>query len=229
VTGGRAPVALGVFARAPVPGRTKTRLIPALGADPEEAAARAAALHEAFLEDTLRTATSVAPVTLFVAGSADHPAIERVRSAFDLTLVPQVEGDLGARMVAALESLLERHERAFLIGSDAPTLPARLMRAAARAPVEIVLSPSSDGGYVLVGGACVPRFDGVRWSHPRTLADTLTRNPGAWLTEPWYDVDDPDDLALLRTHLTLDPHAAPTTAAKLRGRSSSISSSPFVD
>ncbi len=204
--------AIGVFARAPVAGETKTRLIPALGA---EGAAR---LHEAFLRDVLQRAARVAPVTLFVAGAMDHPTFESLLDAPELSSVrrvPQVGADLGERMREALQTLRAHASAAFLVGSDVPTFPERLLRAVARRRDERVLTPTTDGGYALVGGRAGWDFEGVCWSRPTTLAETLRRNPGARLTEPWYDVDEPADLELLRLHLDLDPSAAPATALAL--------------
>jgi len=204
--------AIGVFARAPIAGETKTRLIPAVG---PEGAAR---LHEAFLRDVLMRAAALAPVTLFVAGPLDHPAFEALLAEPELGAVrraPQRGADLGERMDHALRALRERAEAAFLLGSDAPTLPERILRAVTRRADDRVLTPTSDGGYALVGGRADWSFTGVRWSRPTTLAETLARNPGAVLTEPWYDVDEPVDLELLRLHLRLDPSAAPATASAL--------------
>lgn len=204
--------AIGVFARAPIAGETKTRLIPAVG---PEGAAR---LHEAFLRDVLMRAAALAPVTLFVAGPLDHSAFEALLAEPELGAVrraPQRGADLGERMDHALRALRERAEAAFLLGSDAPTLPERILRAVTRRADDRVLTPTSDGGYALVGGRADWSFTGVRWSRPTTLAETLARNPGAVLTEPWYDVDEPVDLELLRLHLRLDPSAAPATASAL--------------
>ena len=204
---------LGVFARAPVPGATKTRLARALGEGGDEAAAR---LHRAFLRDLLERLTPLGRVVLFVAGDPAHPAFRAAERDHGVILRPQRAGDLGQRMAGALDELLAESGRAFVVGSDLPTLPARIVRATAAHPAEVVLTPARDGGYVLVGGSRVPCFDGVPWSVPTTLRETLRVNPGAGLTEPWYDVDDGDDLELLRLHLDLDPDAAPHTAAALR-------------
>jgi len=204
--------AIGVFARSPVPGQTKTRLIPALGA---EGAAR---LHAAFLRDVIARAARLAPVTLFVAGPLDHPSFEAILGDPDLASVQrkaQVGVDLGERMAHALRSLRAHADSAYLIGSDAPTFPEHLLRRVMTDPVERVLTPTADGGYALVGGRARWRFEGVRWSTTTTLAETIERNADVTLTEPWYDVDRPADLDLLRLHLTLDPAAAPATAAAL--------------
>ncbi len=204
--------AIGVFARAPIPGETKTRLIPALGA---EGAAR---LHAAFLRDVLTRAVRLAPVTLFVAGDPNHPTLESVLGDPELATVAterQTGDDLGERMARALQGLRRSADAAYLIGSDVPTLPERLLRRVTRAARDRVLTPTADGGYALVGGRAEWRFEGIRWSTATTLAETMDRNPDVTLTEPWYDVDRPADLDLLRLHLTLDPMAAPATAAAL--------------
>ena len=204
--------AIGVFARAPIPGETKTRLIPALGA---EGAAR---LHAAFLRDVLARAASLAPVTLFVAGPSDHPSFESILADPELAAVrreTQVGEDLGERMAHALRFLRANADAAYLIGSDVPTLPERLLRKVTSDGPERVLTPTADGGYALVGGHADWSFEGVRWSTATTLTETMERNPGVTLTEPWYDVDRPADLDLLRLHLALDPTAAPATALAL--------------
>ena len=204
--------AIGVFTRAPIPGETKTRLIPALGAD------GAALLHAAFLRDVLTRAAQLAPVTLFVAGDPRHPSLESVLGDPELAAVRRQEqagADLGERMSHALRSLRANADVALLIGSDVPTFPEHLLRGVTRAGHERVLTPTADGGYALVGGRADWRFAGVRWSSRTTLSETLERNPGVVLTEPWYDVDRPADLDLLRLHLALDPSAAPATAAAL--------------
>ena len=113
--------------------------------------------------------------------------------------------ELGARMSAAMEWGLTRSDRVLVLGSDAPTLPPRLLLAALRAleRADVVLGPTADGGYCLVG---------VRGARAREQGRT------AALLPPWYDVDTPEDLRLLRLHLALDPGAATATATWLRAR-----------
>lgn len=193
-----------VFAKAPVAGRVKTRL----GLPGE----RAVSLHRAFVSDTMR-AVAAAGVSATLAVADADPG----RPAFPEHTGPQtrqVDGDLGVRMTHALAAI---DGPAIVVGTDAPTLPPRVIAAAARAlrSHPVVFAPASDGGYVLVGARTTADFQGVRWSSEHTLADSLARNPGAALTEPWYDVDTPADLALLRAHLSLEPTAAPATAALL--------------
>jgi rSAM/selenodomain-associated transferase 1 len=213
--------ALALFARPVVAGATKTRLAARLGAD------GAAALYAAFVTDTLATVRAVPELdaTLWVAGDPHHPSLV----GHALLRTRQPEGDLGARMAAALRQGLTEAPRALVLGTDTPTLPADHLSRALRLldDHDVVLGPAADGGYYLIGaqrpatGLLPDLFSGVRWSSPRTLADTLdlTARTGlrVGLAPPWYDVDDAPDLALLRLHLSLDPRAAPATHQALAG------------
>ena len=199
--------AIGVFAKAPVPGKTKTRLARVIG---DEAAA---ALHVAFLWDTLALATSVTECVLFSAGDHEHPVLQEVAKHFGVRQVEQQGEDLGLRMMNAIDVLLEDHTTAILIGSDAPSLPRRALEAACTKPLSF--GPSTDGGFYLVGAQSRPSFENIPWSTPRTLKDTLARNPRGYLLEPWFDVDEWEDLETLRLQLHLEPDAAPRTCAWL--------------
>jgi glycosyltransferase A (GT-A) superfamily protein (DUF2064 family) len=128
-----------------------------------------------------------------------------------------------------MQHALDRGAPALLVGSDAPTIPASILRAAIAATrdADLVLSPAADGGYVLIAssGRTPMRFlsdASIRWSTAHTLADTMraacATNTTVALTAPHYDVDTAADLALLTTHLAHDPSAAPATAAVLRRR-----------
>lgn len=194
-----------LFLRAPVVGRCKTRLIPALGA---EGATR---LYRAMAEDVVATACATgAPVRLSVAGRVDDPWVQ----SFGLPIEPQADGDLGARLSHALR------DGGLAVGTDAPTLPSALLRRAAEA-ADVVFGPAFDGGYTLVG---LPRvdgiFDGIPWSSPDTLAASVERavalGRSVTLLDFWYDVDEPADLQFLRHHLrVLPPAIAPHTRALL--------------
>jgi hypothetical protein len=163
---------IAVFARAPVPGQAKTRLIPRLGA------AGAAALQRQLIERTLATACAVpqAQVTLWVAGDAAHPFIVDAAQRFDVALRSQIGADLGARMhhaFAATEPPL------LLIGTDCPQLrPQDLVAAAAElAQHDVVIQPASDGGYVLIGltRAQAALFESIPWGTPEVLQRTQAR------------------------------------------------------
>jgi glycosyltransferase A (GT-A) superfamily protein (DUF2064 family) len=96
-----------------------------------------------------------------------------------------------------------------LVGSDAPTLPIERLQQALDlcADRDVVLGPCLDGGYYLIGlRRHIPEiFEGIAWSSESVLLDTLRRvqqaRASVALLEPWYDVDTPEDLSLLRNHL----------------------------
>lgn len=199
---------IGVFAKAPVPGKTKTRLAAVIGND------AAAALHIAFLWDTLALAMQVSECVLFSAGDHDHPVLRDAAQHYGIRQITQRGEDLGHRMMNAIDSLLEDHATAILVGSDAPSLPPRALESAGTK--DLSFGPSSDGGFYLVGAQSRPRFEDIAWSTPHTLADTLAMNPGAALLEPWFDVDEWSDLQTLQLHLSLEPEAAPRTSEWLR-------------
>ena len=186
-----------VMARAPVPGETKRRLIPALGAT------SAAALHRAMIRRAVATAlaSGVGPVELWCTPSTDHEVFGALRGESRIELRTQVGPDLGARMRAAIEV---RPGVVAVIGTDCPFIaPHDLVRAAGalrRAAVDVVLAPALDGGYVLVA-VDRPRpelFAGVEWGTSRVLAQTRRRVRAAGLRllelEPRRDIDRPDDL-----------------------------------
>lgn len=195
-----------MFARAPVPGRVKTRLIPLLG---EEGAAR---LQARMLEKTLATARAAGfeRIHLYCEAGIRGRYFRDLRERFGVRLSAQGRGGLGARMHRALR----RHPGAVLVGSDVPSLGPADLRAAARAlrrGADAVLSPAEDGGYALLGLRRSSHlvFEGVRWGRPRVLAQTrarLRRLRWHWkeLRTVW-DVDRPGDVARLRRTRRLAP------------------------
>ncbi|HEY8070131.1 MAG TPA: TIGR04282 family arsenosugar biosynthesis glycosyltransferase [Burkholderiales bacterium] len=195
--------ALIVFARAPEPGRVKTRLVPLLG---RQGAAR---LHARLVEQTLETALAAgfAKVDLYCSPGIKNGFFRKNKTRFGVGLRSQGGGDLGDRMYRAFERALRSHSHVVLIGSDCPVLRPADLRAAARAlraGAHAVLSPAEDGGYALIGLRRVSRrlFDGVAWSTPRVLAQTrrrLRRLRWCWqeLRTVW-DVDRPEDVARLK-------------------------------
>ena len=195
-----------VFCREPIPNRTKTRLVKYLGAE------GAAALAEAFIGDALAKGRSLGPAQLVIAGTGPG-AVEQsaffraIARRFDAPLIDQGAGGLGARMRRALAPFAERG--VILIGTDTPSIPATMLAqsAAALARNHMVLGPSLDGGYYLVGarGALPDIFRGIRWGRPDVLAATLGRlkrdGIRCALGPGWYDVDRWDDVKLLAAHL----------------------------
>jgi rSAM/selenodomain-associated transferase 1 len=193
-----------VFAKAPTPGRVKTRLIPALGEN------GAAQLQRQLIERTLRTAEAarLGTLELWCAPGPDDPFFADCAQRYALGLRAQCAGDLGARMALALESALAADSSGLLIGCDCPALtPAYLQEAAAALAHgnDAVFGPAEDGGYVLVGlsrPAPVQLFAGIPWGTANVMQETrarLARGNVRWreLALMW-DVDRPDDLQRLR-------------------------------
>ncbi len=195
--------ALIVFAKAPVAGSAKTRLIPALGPD------GAARLAERLLAHTLQEALalSVDHLELCVSPTEQHPAFERARNAAPgrLQITEQGDGDLGERMHRAFSRVLCSHARVLLIGTDAPSLNATLLGQAMQAldSHPAVFVPALDGGYALVGltRAAPELFQAMTWSTPQVMDDTRTRAQRIGM--PWVelppvaDIDEPADLVHL--------------------------------
>lgn len=195
----RAPAAVAVLAKAPVPGLAKTRLIPALGA------AGAARAQRGFALQTLTTvrAASTGPLTLWCAPDAGHRFFRALARRHGMHIVAQPEGDLGQRMATAMATHFARAPRMplLIIGTDCPVLTADHLQQAADAlqSHDAVLIPAEDGGYVLVGlRRPVPSvFIGVDWSTPQVLAQTRERLRASEARRhelpTLWDVDEPAD------------------------------------
>ena len=197
-----------VFVKNPIPGAVKTRLQTRYAPD------QVAALYTAFVRDVLERAESIDVDRRVIA--FDPPDAEsEVRALFGgeaealWEYVPQVQDDLGTRMREALVQQLDAGaSAAVLIGTDIPSLPVHYMTQAfdlLRAK-DVVLGPSTDGGYYLVGvSRPIPEiFEDVEWSTPSVLAQTIDRVQRAGntlgLVLPWFDVDTPEELDFLLAH-----------------------------
>ncbi|CAA9408444.1 MAG: hypothetical protein AVDCRST_MAG01-01-1465 [uncultured Rubrobacteraceae bacterium] len=206
-----------IMAKAPIPGTVKTRLM-LLPKD-------AAGLQTALISDAVEKARTLARTT--VAGAPpDRLDLIRPLLPGDVSLIAQVPGGLGDRMLAGVRTLFAASSTPILIlGTDAPTLPTEAITEAATAleSRDITIIPSIDGGYVLLGlrrpvGVV---FRGVDWSTEVVFRQTLRRADEAGLAvyegDPWYDVDEPEDLVRLGEDLGGHPELAPRTADFLKG------------
>jgi rSAM/selenodomain-associated transferase 1 len=190
-----------IFGREPVPGKVKTRLAASVGD------AAATQLYRAFLLDTIdrvRPLTEEVRVFMAMAAGRSHSGLEFPTPWPEI--FPQVGEGLGQRMHNAFSDSFDRGFKSVcLIGSDTPTLPTGLIRRAFEEvrPGVVVLGPSEDGGYYLIGLASpqIELFQGVRYGTDRVLRDTcrIAERVGLEVTllGTWYDVDDADDLARL--------------------------------
>ena len=197
-----------LFARTPVAGRVKTRLVPPLS---ETGALR---LYVAFLED----AASIYPdpgrweSVLDAEPDPDDPALIRLFGS-PWTRRRQVAGSLGERLAASFEREFSLGSPAALaVGSDHPTLDRRLVEEAfsrLSCGADAAVIPAEDGGYCAIGlAAGVPVreiFRDIPWSSASVLSETRQRMAALGLDaaflEAAYDVDRPDDLARLRRDL----------------------------
>jgi len=184
-------VSIAILAKAPIPGLAKTRLIPTIGAH------AAAVLQERLTERSLATAfaADIGPVTLWCAPNATHDSFVKLVARLRVTIRPQPEGDLGARMLAAVAAC---NGPVLVIGTDCPALTDVHLRGAAKSlrdGNDVILIPAEDGGYVLIGmrsaQPCV--FSGIAWGTKTVLAETRTRiiEQRLMLVEcpPLWDVD----------------------------------------
>lgn len=201
------------MAKVPGHGNVKTRLSHYGDAERER-------LAWAFLRDKLAQVVSIPSTHAVVAftpeAGFDTLALETAGQA---ELLLQPDGDLGARLAAIAEKLLERgHVGVVLLDADTPNLPTDRIREAVvalNAGVPLVLGPAWDGGYYLIGlGARQPSlFCDVPWSTSRVMAATLERAERAGLSvymlPAWYDVDQPADLDRLRRQLAESGEHAP--------------------
>jgi rSAM/selenodomain-associated transferase 1 len=198
-------VAIGIFCKTPIAGRTKTRLSPPLRPDD------CAALSECFIRDLAATIDRVR-TDGGVTGFAIYTPVgsERELRALlppDFRLLPQIDGGLGVRLLQAACDLLNAgHAGAILVNGDSPTLPASILRAATEAVCRedaVVLGPAIDGGYTLIG-LSKPHarlFEDIPWSTADVYRMTVERAGEIGLpvvnVPLWYDIDDAKTLHLL--------------------------------
>ena len=220
-----------IMARSPATGHAaiKTRLASAVPETRDRID-----LYAAFIADQVRTCHGLTEVALRVAFTPEGGAAGFTELGIqEAELMPQRGDDLASRERALFEDLFAAgFRRAVIVGSDLPTLPARILEeAVARLDTAgpAIVGPSEDGGYYLLGltapgePAGVPDlFTGIRWSTRHALADTLAAAARLGIAvskvEGWYDVDDTAGLERLRAELR-DPAraaAAPATASVLK-------------
>ena len=187
------------FAKAPLAGKVKTRLIPAVGAD------GAAALARGMLLETWAEMLAVPGVEaeLCVEPDAKQPEwLGLLPPGSDGRLSAQGSGDLGERLARVAERVTRGGERVILIGTDCPELDrVRLARACGKLERhDAVIHPALDGGYALLGLTQFDAslFEGVAWSTATVAADTIARIGAlGWslhVGDTLRDIDEPADL-----------------------------------
>jgi hypothetical protein len=206
---------LALLTRLPVPGRVKTRLVPAVGAE------RAAAIHRQLTEqvaEALLPLAATGELELVVFHDGGSPGAMRAWLGPLPRYEPQVGGDLGRRLRAIFEHAFRRGaRRCIAVGSDCPALTAEQVRRALAEldRSDVVFGPATDGGYWLVGigervaaRALPVLFDTIAWGTEQVLGASLARAAVADLSvsllEELSDIDRPDDLPLWEESLAAD-------------------------
>jgi rSAM/selenodomain-associated transferase 1 len=195
-----------IFAREPVPGKTKTRLAARVGA------VSAAVLADAFLRDTLAKVAAL-QTRLVIAADTPHGVgksryFRALARSYGAVLIDQCTGELGARMSNALRPYAA-DGGAILIGGDVPSLPSDHIARAVKLIREFdaILGPTLDGGYYLLGvrGALPKIFNRMPWGYTGVFRESIRRLRtvrSRYTVAPcWYDVDDIHDLIVLNAHL----------------------------
>lgn len=204
------PDRLLLFTRYPEAGHTKTRLIPELGA------VGAARLQSLLIEKIIGEAKiladndSIAIIVHYSGGSREEMSSWLGPMIYE----SQVEGDLGVRMRTAFaQAFADGAKKAVLIGSDIPDLTAALLSEAFAAldGAKVVIGPSQDGGYYLIGMQAEAArhlypllFDGMVWSTAEVFAETTRRLVNAAITPAVLatlrDIDTPEDIPFARAN-----------------------------
>ena len=202
-----------IFAREPVQGQVKTRLIPSLGEE------KATELYRRLLMGTLtrysvdnsssahsnQISTGLAPVSLCLTPESRVEYFQQLSCTDSFNISCQKGNELGARMYNALLEALETYDRAILIGTDCPFFTVRDAAQAIEVlnEFDMVFAPANDGGYVMVGASRLTRacFTDIDWGTEQVMSQTRERLRNAQLS--WFelpqqvDIDTENDLKYL--------------------------------
>jgi rSAM/selenodomain-associated transferase 1 len=215
-----------VFAKNPISGEVKTRL------HARYSPVQAASIYRAFILDTVRLVDDLPEVERHIAYTPQNAAKEfKSLIPANWQLFPQQGADLGTRMNHAIQHCLHLGASSvIIIGTDIPSLPEDHITQAFQLleQKDLVLGPSTDGGYYLIGltGLAPQVFQDISWSTREVFSQTIekisTLGLSLGLVPPWYDVDSPDELDFLIAHqaalsLAGTPPTMPNTRACLTG------------
>lgn len=190
-----------IFARAPLSGQCKTRLIPVLGAQ------AAADLQQELIRHCIQRLCTepLCPAQLWCSPDTRHPCFQTLATDYSLRLHTQQGKDLGARMYHAMSC--QNASYTIIVGADIPTMTRDYIGQAIRLlrdGVDAVIGPAEDGGYVLLGLKRVPAglFQDITWGTAAVFHQTCEKMDAAGLAwraiAPLWDVDDAGDLQRYR-------------------------------
>jgi rSAM/selenodomain-associated transferase 1 len=202
-----------IFAKAPIAGHAKSRMIPLLGAE------GAAQLHQLITRWMLQQLNGRGDYVteLWCASDIEHPFFQRCAREFDIKLQLQQGADLGERQHHAIISALYESDHVVVIGSDVLSLTVADIQYAFNVleqGVGVVLSPAEDGGYGLIGASTIDDglFKKVPWGSDQVYAAMVNRLQQLgidWqpLSQVW-DLDRPEDLLRLAVYPQLAEEVA---------------------
>lgn len=186
-----------VFARSPIAGQCKTRLIPLL--NPQGASD----FYKKLLVHCFHQLQNLhgIDISLYVYPDTDNYYIKNLAEKNSITLVEQQGNNLGERMFNAIHDSLQHYNKTVLIGTDCPLLDASYIETAFTEirPNKLVLGPATDGGYVLIGAGRIEPcfFENINWSTKHVLeqsiANIVEANFEYCLLDVLWDIDTPDD------------------------------------
>ena len=193
-----------VFAREPLTGQVKTRLIPTLGKE------GATELYRRLLDYTVDNviAAALSPVNICITPESSTTYFTQMSCAEQFEISLQTGHDLGARMYHAIASGLQQYSKVILIGTDCPFLRKDDFQQAIMSldANDMVFSPAIDGGYVLIGAKkVIPEiFANIDWGTDRVMAQSrqaLSDNDFCWRElSQQCDIDVKEDLNCLVLH-----------------------------
>jgi rSAM/selenodomain-associated transferase 1 len=206
-----------VMAKAPREGFVKTRLN---GAYPP---CDVVQLSECMLRDTVALIQELARVHVAVVCPSEDVDEIAARLPAGVHVVGQRGSGLAAGLVSAFEHFVPDFRRVVAVDSDSPHLPLAILESAFEVleTKDVVMGPTEDGGYYLVGASAIHRrlFDpaslGTGNARDALLGNARALGLSVAFTETWYDVDVPEDLRRLAAELRIEPARAPRTAALL--------------
>ena len=195
-----------IYSRYPEAGKTKTRMIPALGAQ------KAAQLQRQMTEHTLDTARKLRSerqinIEVHFAGGNQQLMTDWIGE--DIQYIPQTNGDLGDRMNHSFTNAFNSSQRVVIIGIDCPDIDIQILNNAfdALQKKELVLGVAQDGGYYLIGlNKTVPQlFQNITWGTEKVLSQTKaiaqTLNLNVEYLTTLSDVDRPEDLPIWQKYI----------------------------
>jgi len=195
-----------IFAKAPVPGQSKTRLIPMLGAQ------GAADLQAQLLRHVVAELSDPRwQVQLWCAPDCSHPLFVELAERYGMTLHQQQGGHLGERMAHAFDQALAQGGQVVIVGADCPAINRELVEKSfeiLEKEQKVVIAPAEDGGYVMLGLNRPMRqiFAALPWGSGQVLAATeqilRTQQVGYVLQPVLWDVDREQDVLRLRAEIS---------------------------